>query len=107
MPSLNKKQLRDAAPLEALPYELEARYGILTFHASLTAVKTKLNSLLDDVTAQAKRIGTPADLGRCELLRTTIAGMMPMMGKPVELDVLVDEYTGTRFQATVRDRRQG
>ena len=107
MSSLSKKQLRNAAPLEALPLELTMRYGLPTLHASTAAVRTALGKHVDEVSERADRIGTAEDREAIELLREQVSRVVDGASFPIVFDVVVDHYTLTRFQAAVRDRRQG
>lgn len=107
MASLSKKQLREAAPLEALPFELTVQYGLPTLHGTVALVRTKLGAFADDLAEQAARIGSKNDQQNIEFLREKIATVVDGAVFPMQFDCMVDEYTGTRFKATVRDRRMG
>jgi hypothetical protein len=104
MSALTKQQLRDAAPADQLPYVVQRQYGEPKLLRTFNEVRAELLkdvAELEDVTV---RIGTLADFQNVAELRAGISRLTET-DLPFELSVLVDEYTGVRYQVSVRDRR--
>lgn len=107
MSALTQKQLRDAAPVETLPFEITRRYGEPHLYKDIGAVRRALLGDLDEVSAmqenwRSKDLGDMAEVAR---LRTEFTGLTEDM-LPLDVSVVVDTHTGVRYQVTVIDRRK-
>lgn len=105
MASLTKKQIRDAAPAGTLPFEVLRKYGKPALYGKAADVRNALKADVESLQETANRIGSPADRLRLSELESQVTGIGDHTEFPLSFDVLVDDYTGVRYQVTVRDRR--
>lgn len=101
--ALSQKALRNAAPVETLPYQIVRKYGEPVLCGKLSDAHKRLLADLDGLTEQANRIGTASDRGRIHNARQQVLANLTAE-LPFSLDVLVDEHTGVRYQVEVTKR---
>jgi hypothetical protein len=105
MSALTKQQLRDAAPVDQLPYEVVRKYGDEKFLRTFNEVRAELLKDVKSIEDFVQRAGSDGDRAAVAGLRVRFA-LLVEEDLPLELSVLVDEYTGVRYQVSVRDRRK-
>ena len=107
MTSLTKKQIRDAAPTDTLPYRVERKYGDPVLYGKPADVKNALRRDLDELRS-GNRYRSPADLAALERIEVAVNGIGDNLPAacPLVIDEEIDDYTGVRYQVTVTDRRR-
>ena len=115
MPSLTKDQLRKGSPADTLPYRVVRKYGEPKLYGKVADVKSALLKDISEIRQLLEgskpgqppvRTAAPADTQALAWLESEItANLGPTPNLPLSIDVVVDSYTGTRYQVTVTDRR--
>lgn len=109
MSALTKKQLRDAAPIDQLPFEVCRQYGEPKLIGRLSEAKKLILADLDECHEMAKRIGTVEDRDRIQRLRQDVDELSQDSFEKLPswtFAVVVDETTSTKYVVTIKDRRR-
>lgn len=102
---LNAKALREATPVDQLPYMLERKWGEPRTFAGIGPLRSQVMADMDGLADMAARIGTDADRDRVAALRGRLMTQLVDGLTLIEVDELVDEYTQVRYKARIADRR--
>jgi len=105
MAALTQKQLRNAAPVDTLPYAVQRKYEDERYFGTLSQVKALLLRDLDDMDEFAARSGTSGDRNRIAGVRRRVDALSEET-LPMNEIVVIDEYTQTKYQVKVWDRRK-
>lgn len=106
MAALTQKQLRLASPVDELPYEIVRRYGEPKLVRTWTDVQKVLLADLQEIKdLWSKHVHDPQNDLTVESLRARLSVATPD-DLPLQVDQVVDHWTGVKYQVTVRDRRR-
>lgn len=94
-----------APPPTVRPLVVTRKYGEPKFVEKVTEARALILADLNDIQEQYERILTAADKARIENARTNVAASLTdAVTFPWTFEVLVDEYSGLRYQVEVATR---